>query len=202
MSNENTFQFDEASEQKAPVLLEAARKYVKQGYSVVPIKKGEKRPLIDWEIYQSRLPSEDELLHWFENSNNQVGIVTGCVSGGLFILDFDGENWPEAFVEFLDRFPEFVDSLVVRTGSGKVHIYGICPDMPKDLTRKVKKYFDPKGKIVGEVELRANNHQALCPPSLHPCGEQYSFVDDTKSPVSVSFTHHWTNIGMFILVCV
>ena len=58
--------------------------------------------------------------------------------------------------------------------------------MPKDLTRKVKKYFNAEGEVIGEVELRANSHQALCPPSLHPCGERYSFVDDTKSPVSVS----------------
>jgi P4 family phage/plasmid primase-like protien len=76
--------------------------------------------------------------------------------------------------------------LIVVTGSGKTHIYGICPDMPKDLTRKVKKYFDAERKVNGQVELRANNHQSLCPPSLHPSGECYHFVDETKSPVSVT----------------
>jgi len=186
MSNENTFQFEEASEQKAPVLLEAARKYVKDGYSIIPIKKGEKRPSINWDIYQNRLPLENELCDWFENTTNQIGIVTGCVSGGLFILDFDGENWLESCTEFLTRFGEFVDSLIVQAGSGKPHVYGICPDMPKDLTRKVKKYFDAEGKIIGEVEVRANNHQSLCPPSLHPSGGQYGFVNDIKSPVSIS----------------
>jgi len=89
MSNEH-FQFDQASEKMAPVLLTVARKYLEQGYSTVPIKKGEKRPVINWDIYQDRLPLDSELCDWFEKTDNQIGIVTGRVSGGLFILDFDG----------------------------------------------------------------------------------------------------------------
>lgn len=175
-----------ARQARSAAILKAAEKYAEQGCSVIPVEEGSKKPLDFWKEYQDRRPTDKELKEWFTDTGYQIGMVTGCVSGGLFILDFDGENWQEIFKEFMNRFPEFLDSLVVRTGSGKVHIYGICPDMPKDLTRKVKKYFDPEGKIIGEVELRANSHQALCPPSLHPCGEQYSFVDDTKSPVSVS----------------
>jgi hypothetical protein len=106
------------------------------------------------------------------------------VSGGLFILDFDDDEWEKAFYEFLERFEEFQDSMIVQTGSGKGHIYGICPDMPRELTRRVKKYVKD-GKTVAKIELRANDSQSLCPPSLHPCGEHYTKIDETKEPVLI-----------------
>jgi putative DNA primase/helicase len=181
-------------------ILEEARGYINRGYSVIPIKNGEKRPSIDWEVYQDRLPSENELCCWFENTKNQIGIVTGCVSGGLFILDFDGENWPESFNECLERYPEFVDSVIVQTGSGKAHVYGTCSHMPKDLNRKIKKCYDVEGRIISQVELRANDHQSLCPPSFHPSGGRYSFVNDAKSPVAINLERlneilTWMNEG-------
>ena len=105
----------------------------------------------------------------------------------VFILDFDGDDWEKVFFEFLERFKEFADSLIVRTGSGKAHIYGICPEMPRELTRRVKKYIKD-GKTVAMIELRANDSQSLCPPSLHPCGEHYTKIDETKEPVLISLS--------------
>ena len=192
-------------------MLEAARKYVSQVYSVVPIKKGEKRPSISWDEYQSRLPSDSELCSWFENSDNQIGIVTGNVSGGLFILDFDGDDWEKAFYEFLGRFEEFVDSLIVKTGSDKAHIYGICLEMPKGLTKEVKNFkgavieISPSGEKVTieeatNVELRANDHQTLVPPSLHPSGGYYRFFDEHATAVQITLERlneilAWMNEG-------
>jgi putative DNA primase/helicase len=178
---------DEKKSNENPSILKAAREYLIQGYSVIPIKKGEKRPSISWDEYQDRLPTESELCKWFENTDNQIGIVTGNVSGGLFILDFDGDEWEKAFYEFLGRFEEFADSLIVKTGSGKGHIYGICHEMPRELTRRVKKYT-VDGKTTAVIELRANDSQTLCPPSLHPCGEHYTLIDETKEPVPINLS--------------
>ena len=169
---------------KSNPILEAARKYLAKSYSVIPIKKGEKYPVIKWDVYQDKLPTESELCKWFENTDNQIGIITGNVSGGLFILDFDGDDWEKVFFEFLERFKEFADSLIVRTGSGKAHIYGVCPEMSRELTRRVKKYVKD-GKTTAVIELRANDSQTLCPPSLHPCGKQYTRIDETKEPVLI-----------------
>lgn len=72
---------------KSNAILEAARKYLAKGYSVIPIKKGEKYPLIKWDEYQDRLPTESDVCKWFENTDNQIGIITGNVSGGLFPVD-------------------------------------------------------------------------------------------------------------------
>lgn len=194
----------QSKEPKKNSVLEAARKYVAAGYSIVPIKKGEKYPSIHgehmaWkETYKltDRLPTENELVQWFENTDNQIGIITGRVSGGLFILDFDDNkathtnDWECAFNGFLQSFPEFNNSLIVRTGSGKRHIYGKCPEMPKDIGIKIKKFFND-GQVVAKIEFRANDAQSLCPPSIHPCGGRYSRIDDpngTKEPIIISLS--------------
>jgi len=158
-------------------MLEAAKEYVSKGCCVIPIKKGTKEPLIEWKEYQGRIPTEDELVKWFENTDNQLGIVTGCVSDNLFVLDFDGENFEQSFLEFLTRFPKFQDSFLVRSGSGKYHIYGKCAyfdEFFKEFTKRIKQYPN------GHVELRVNGHQTLAPPSIHPSGNHYEVLYGTE----------------------
>jgi putative DNA primase/helicase len=157
-------------------ILEAAREYVSKGCCVIPIKKNTKEPLIEWKEYQGRIPIEGELIKWFENTDNQLGIVTGSISGNLFILDFDGENFEESFLEFLTRFPKFQSSFLVRSGSGKYHIYGKCDHFDKFFKAFTKK---TKGYPNGHVELRVNGHQTLAPPSIHPSGNHYEVLYGT-----------------------
>jgi len=169
-------------------IYEAAKKLLSEGCSVIPIKPGTKAPLIEWSVYQERRPTEEELEKWFVDTDNQLGLVTGNVSDGRFILDFDGLNWEESFHEFEERFPEIkAKARIVVTGSGRLHVYGKCQDLPSDLTRKIKRYYDDEGAIVGEVELRCNRHQSLVPPSKHPSGAVYSYLDDeVKKDIEIS----------------
>lgn len=163
-----------------------AKKLLSEGCSVVPIAKGKKAPTIKWEVYQRRLPTERELYQWFIGTDNQLGLITGNVSGGRFIVDFDGIISEEAFQEFRTRFPEFENGRTVVTGSGKPHIHGRCPDFPVDFTRKLKHYYDDENQQIGEVELRGNRHQSLVPPSIHPCGTAYDYVDENDPVVEIS----------------
>lgn len=165
-------------------VLEAARNYVAQGCSVIPIRYNTKEPLIEWKDLQDRIPVDGELCKWFEHTDNQIGIVTGSISGNLFILDFDGENFNESFMEFLGLFPEFSDSFIVRSGSGKYHIYGKCDHFDEFFelfTKKIKDYPN------GHVELRVNGHQTLAPPSIHPSGNHYEvFMGTAWITISLS----------------
>ena len=68
----------------------AAKKLLSEECSVVPIARGKKAPSLKWEIYQRRLPTESEIYNWFIGTDNQLGLVTGNVSGGRFLVDFDG----------------------------------------------------------------------------------------------------------------
>jgi len=189
-----------ATKEHSKKVFEAAKKYVAKGYSVLPIILGDKYPSVKgehmkWTEYQDRLPTESELIKWFENPHNQIGVITGKVSGGLFIFDFDSikgnptDDWEKAFDEFLEKFPEFRDSLCIMTGSGKLHIYGMCPEMQRNLTRKVKYIRDKHtGKTVAAIESRANDSQSLCPPSIHPYGGEYTPVDEGKEPAPISLS--------------
>ena len=68
---------------------QSALAYLARGWSVIPLRPGEKRPLVRWEQYQKRPPSADELSGWFTAwPKANVGIVTGSVSG-LVVLDID-----------------------------------------------------------------------------------------------------------------
>ena len=117
----------------------------------------------------------------------KLGLVTGNVSGGHFIVDFDGMVCEETFQEFLNAFQEFRDSgKIVITGSGKPHVHGKCPDFPVDFTRKIKYYYDSENQNIGEVDLRGNRHQSLVPPSIHPCGTTYNYVDENDAIVEIS----------------
>ena len=98
----------EAEQSEQPSVFESSEGYINKGWSVTPIQKGTKQPsLFEWTPYQDKLPNPSELERWFKDSDHQIALVTGCVSGGVFILDFDGKQWGLAFEEFCRAFPEF-----------------------------------------------------------------------------------------------
>lgn len=164
---------------------EAALNYVREGFSIVPVRLGTKRPPAEWTVYQGRLPNEAEINNWFSgnhyHTNFQLAVVCGCISGGLIIFDFDGEQWcDEALAIFLERFPEFRDTRRVRTGSGRVHLWVICRSLPSSLNKRVRRFEG------SQIELRANRHITLAPPSLHPNGNHYSFENLEDAILEIS----------------
>jgi hypothetical protein len=72
-------------------LLPLALTYLQRGYSVIPVGP-EKRPLISWKEFQSRLATTEELVKWWtENPDAQIGIITGKVSN-LTVIDVEAEG--------------------------------------------------------------------------------------------------------------
>src|SRR4051812_42722525 len=87
-------------------VLEAARRYVAAGLSVLPVAAdGSKAPDLNrlpayrdddqgqfhrsWKAYRKRLPTEDELADWFVYGGPcGLAVVGGAVSGGLEAIDF------------------------------------------------------------------------------------------------------------------
>lgn len=71
---------------------EAALSYLRRGWSVVPIKTGDKAALIPWTEFQSRRASEEEVRGWYKRwPDAGVGVVAGAISG-LVVFDRDGEK--------------------------------------------------------------------------------------------------------------
>ncbi len=95
--------------------LETVLKYYRKGLSIIPLKKGEKKPSIKWEEFQKRRASEEELKNWFRTDSN-FGIICGSVSGNLVVFDFDESESVNFIFSDFDQIKS--KAMVVRTGKG------------------------------------------------------------------------------------
>jgi putative DNA primase/helicase len=98
--------------------------YLAAGVSIVPIRlDGSKASAIPWKEYQTRRATPAEVMRWFAMPHG-IGIVTGRVSGGLEVIDFDQSElfmpWQSMVAEIVNRLP------IVETASGGWHVLYRC----------------------------------------------------------------------------
>lgn len=137
-----------------------ALRYLRLGYSVIPLKVRGKEPLIAWQEYQKRLPTEAEVRAWWDKyPQANIGIVTGKVSG-IGVVDVDG---PEGMKEA--RRLGFTSPLVSLTGKGRQLIY---KHTEGTLCNAVRKYPG--------IDIRGDGGYVVAPPSVHPNGRRYQWV--------------------------
>ncbi len=143
------------------VTLQAARDYVANGFSVIPVLPHGKKPAFSWKEYQQRLPHDEELVGWFGNGTQyNIGIVTGDVSG-LAVVDLDSGQ-AVAFAKDHNIQP----SPMVKTGRG-FHVYY----KTKDGIRNFQQRDD-----LPDIDLRAEGGYVVAPPSVHESGRSYEWV--------------------------
>ncbi len=119
----------------------------------------EKKPLVKWEEFQKRLPTESEITEWWKKyPDAQVGIVTGIISG-LCVVDTDDDEADKTFQELI---PDSLLMPTVYTPRGGRHYYFQCLDAT--LTNKT---------MIGGVKMdfRANGGYVVAPPG------KYVFLD-------------------------
>ncbi len=146
---------------------EAARDYLARGWSVVPIRPHEKRPVIAWQPYQERAPTEAEVDGWFGRRRSaNIAIVTGAVSG-LVVVDIDPRHGGAESLEALEReHGPLRETVEAKSGGGGRHLY----------------YAHPGGTVHNRVDLapgidlRGDGGLIVAPPSVHPSGERYKWV--------------------------
>ena len=140
---------------KAVRPLDYAVFYLSYGLSVIPLKPGEKTPLIKWERYQKEPPSIAEVRKWFKDTDN-IAIVCGKVSKNLVVIDFDGAEIYEAFLKEIEGDPEIKDIVestwLVETGKG-FHVY-IQVDTNRPVkTGKLRNVDIKGGRLCGGAPL-------------------------------------------------
>jgi len=153
------------------LLSEAIEAYTAHGWSIIPIRSGEKRPLVRWEEFQYRRPHAEEVHVWFSRwPDAGIGVVTGAVSG-LVVLDIDPEHGGAASLERLQlqhfRLPTTVEC---RSGGGGRHIYFAHPGA----------FVRNMAGLAPGVDLRGDGGYVVAPPSLHASGLRYAWVGDRK----------------------
>lgn len=152
-------------------VLDYAYHYVRVGMSIIPLKPMTKEPMIKWKKYQEVLPTSFELDEWFSDNKKNIAIVTGTVSRRLVVIDFDTVESYEKFVKEVEKYPDLKEKLentwVVATGKG-YHVYVRLPD--DDLVPRTKI------RLAKGVDLKGEGGYVVAPPSTHPNGKQYMFI--------------------------
>lgn len=141
-------------------LLKQVLSYRSKGLSIIPLPLGTKRPRIRWKKYQTERPSEQQIRKWFGNGRSNIAVVLGPVSNDLVCRDFDNmaeyKRWAKAYPDLAKMLP------TVQTGRG-MHVYfQAVLDGTKHITNG---------------ELRGKGGYCLLPPSIHPSGYEYQWVN-------------------------
>lgn len=162
----------------------AAEKYRARGWSVVPIRPRDKRPLMPWREFQRRRADKTEIFRWFERwPDANIGVVTGQVSN-LVVIDIDPRHGGEDNLHSLEeRHGPLPRTLTVQTGGDGRHLYFAAPADPVPLRSRVA--------LVGGIDVRAEGGLVVAPPSIHPSGRAYAWIDDEEAPQDPSALPRW-----------
>lgn len=142
--------------------LRYAEHYVNdRGFSVIPIKPEDKRPAIkSWLEYQTRKATNEELIAWFKDTDLNVGIVTGGISG-ITVVDVD----PDADTDRLGvLLGEEIHTPSVTTPRSGKHLY-------------FNYYADLRNKAgaLRAIDIRGDGGYVVAPPSIGVNGKPYQW---------------------------
>jgi hypothetical protein len=144
---------------RAPLLCYAMG-YASRGWSIIPVKG--KHPATRWKPFQQERASAGVLRKLFANEGvTGIAVVTGKVSGGLAVRDFDKAD---AYLAWAAEYPNDASVLpTVQTARG-FHVYGRLNE---------ETFAD-----LGDGEIRADTgHYVILPPSRHPDGSVYAWLN-------------------------
>lgn len=155
---------------------DAALLYLSYGWSVIPFRPREKRPLLAWLPFQKRRPSSEEVEAWFaDHPDANIGIVTGVVSE-LIVIDIDpAHGGDDSLTELERRHGPLPRTVEVLTGGGGRHFYFRHPGG----------VVHNKVGLAPGIDLRGDGGVIVAPPSIHPSGRRYEWEvshhpDDTR----------------------
>lgn len=151
------------------------------GISVVPIKPdGTKRPCCSWHTYQHRRATYREITSWFAHTHNGLAFITGAVSGGLEVLDFDTSDIYHAWCTSMHDGG--LEALCTRLTSGYleaspsgIHLLYRCDTIEGNQKLASIPGEYPK-RVKTLIETRGEGGLIIVAPSaggVHPSGKPY-----------------------------
>ncbi|MCD0458614.1 bifunctional DNA primase/polymerase [Roseiconus lacunae] len=142
----------------------AAQFYLDLGWSIIPQRTGEKKPLVKWTEFQTRKPTPDELSGWWQRwPDAGIMLVLGPASG-VFTVDVDGKD---AHDVLNDKIPDRSHVPCVKSGSEDPYRYHLHFEHPVIETKARKTPWHP------QLEFRGHGGLVVLPPSFHRSGRQY-----------------------------
>ena len=156
---------------------EYALKYAAVGFAVFPLWPKDKKPATHNGFKDATRDSIKIENWWSQNPEYNIGIATGEASNNLVVIDLDEDNekgchgialckdW------FRQRSVEPPKTAMVRTGRGGIHLY----------------YYGVHGckaNLYKGVDVRGNGGYVVAPPSVHPNGNVYTWINDIEHIVA------------------
>lgn len=148
--------------------VDAAVALRKLGWNVVAAAPRGKIPVGSWKRWQSERVPERMVRETFSQGDPNVFVITGAVSR-LTVLDCDD---PAAEAYWRNRLGDILDATTqVRTGQG-AHFYFRLAEGQSERGRS------SPGGDAGKWDLRAEGGGVVAPPSVHPTGRMYEWVEE------------------------
>jgi len=154
------------SEEKS--LLEAALSYAKLGWSVFPLKPKQKTPLIKWSVCQKKPLTQKQITeYWTKWPTANIGLATGEKSG-VIVIDIDSSSGEEVYRMEFGGIPG-----TIRQKTGKEGAMQLFFKHPQDGYR-----YKNTVRTLTDIDTRGDGGYVVLPPSIHPNGNQYTWVID------------------------
>ena len=132
-------------------MMNEAIELLELGFRPIPLFKGSKKSRVEWKEFQTRTPTEEQVLKWWEETPEaNIGIVTGS---GTVVVDADSPEavaWIEAH---LPRTP-----WRVKTVRGFHYYYRSTESVPSVKNKDLK------------IDLQSTGCYVVAPPSVHENG--------------------------------
>jgi hypothetical protein len=169
-------------------MIEAAKRYLEQGLSVIPTGKDKSPTIKTWKEYQSQAMNLEEAQELFKGAQ-AIAVLAGTASQGLEVVDVDTKNDLTGTLG-ADLLQLLQDNLEpqqyqaikrVSTPSGGHHLYYRCKEgaanskLASRPTTQEERAKNPKEKQRVLIETRGNNGYVLAPPSpgyIHTAGPE------------------------------
>jgi len=165
-------------------VLKSANFYIQNNCSVIATGDN-KRAIMPWKEYQSRLATKDELKHQFTHQKCKgLAVICGEVSNNLEVIDVDlkydtsGNLWQR----LKEAAPIINELYTVQTKSGGYHIYYRCEAIEGNMklanrpatTEEIK--ATPHVKEVVLIETRGEGGYVIAPPTEGYTREKEFFI--------------------------
>lgn len=144
--------------------------YRKIGWTVIPAPLGKKFPLIAWKKYQTVRPTDEEYALWFFNTNCNILLVTGALSG-VMVVDLD--SYKKTYSEVNISSP-----VASKTARGGTHLFFKYNPL----------YSQNKVLENAAVDIRSEGGLIVLPPSIFE-EKPYTWVSEAAD------FHHLPEFG-------
>jgi hypothetical protein len=178
-------------------ILQAALDLHDAGCSVVPARTdGSKAPIGSWKQYQVTRPTRDEVIEWFKDGHEGIGVITGSVSGNLEMLEAEGRAVHDGLFEqakdlainsgLEEIWNVLVSGYVEMTPSGGLHFLYRIADEPVPGNTKIARRPGENDTVEVLFETRGQGGFVVTAPSqgaTHPSGNPWVLL--TGAPMTI-----------------